>query len=49
MTLRFNLGFYDEEATLAQGYGIVHLFSPSDPQESYVNMIYTNVVTYSFL
>ena len=49
MTLRFNLGFYDEEATLAQNYGIVRIFSPSDPQESYVNMVYTNVCTRSFL
>ena len=40
----YNLGEYNEEATLAQGYGIVHVFKPSDPEDTYVNMIYTNVI-----
>ena len=40
---RYNLGYYDSEATIAQGYRILHLFKPSDPEDSYINMIYTNV------
>ena len=39
----YNLGEYNEEATFAQGYGIVHVFKPSDPEDTYVNMVYTNV------
>lgn len=40
----YNLGEYNEEATLAQGYEIVRVFKPSDPEDTYVNMIYTNVL-----
>lgn len=29
---------------LAQGYEIVRVFKPSDPEDTYVNMIYTNVL-----
>ena len=43
LTSSYNLGEYNEEATFAQGYGIVHVFKPSDPEDTYVNMIYTNV------
>lgn len=43
LTVSYDLGEYNEEATLAQGYGIVRVFKPSDPEDTYVNMIYTNV------
>lgn len=43
MICRYNMGFFNATATAQQGLDIVHVFSPSDSEDSYVNLVYDNV------
>ena len=40
---RYNLGFFNATATTQQGLDIVHVFDPSDSEDSYINLVYDNV------
>ena len=43
---RFVLGYFDKEATKQQGFNIVHRFKPSDPEDTYLNLVFSGVCVF---
>ena len=43
---RFVLGYFDQEATKQQGFNIVHRFKPSDPEDTYLNLVFSGVCVF---